>query len=446
MTHFKPIQGDPAAVNVHADQMTAAADKMTQAASVLRELGKDGSYRSKAISKFRTQASQLADVMTHASVRYRHAGHALDRYWPVLRDAQETAGKAISSANATDVGSAHNHYLALKARQTGEYLNPLNDPAEERRHQIELDQAEVAFHEQQTRYATAKQHYDEAVARLDRAAQTAIAEIDEGERYSHLNDTLYDDLKGFKEEYIDPVLDKVVEVVSKVLREVLPKLIEFIDALAELASLIAMVLTVIAAVLAVVSLIPGVGVVTGPLAGAVFLVARGFSLAAAALKGLKALAVGIQFLMGDATYGELMSAGIAVATTLVLSKVAGGGKITNALKASGLEGQLARAAGEAGAEIIGHEIGTTMDRGGETAETIWDRKWDGAPEFWESATDASLPGQLMNAIDDNATVDVSDMSTDFSGIDTDRIIDQAFGSDTVENRGLVTTSVCAEAA
>ena len=427
MTAFTPLPGNADVVASGAQSMKAAAAEMTAAAATLRGLADQGQYRSGAIDQFRTHAGELATVMTKASMRYQGAGQALADYAPQLRSAQERALAAIQAAKSTNVGFAKGRVRELKAQLLVDAAT-LN-PDEFHRTNAQFAEAKQDLEEQKGAYGRAVADYERAVDELKGHASAAAERIVSADEMSGLNDGLMDDLRGLKETYLDPLIAKVMEQAKKFLAPALKKLSTFLDELADLLNKMAVVLAVLAAVVTLIGVVfppaAAVGAAMFLVAGAVGTLALGLSTFSLAMK------VGL-FLLGDLTFGALLTSALTVAASVLLKG-----------KGKDVAGKVFKGGSTEFKEVVGNQAD---DLSGGTTDLLAIPVEEGLNHLFDDSF--VVPAELWNTfdagadavLDRGASSDVSDISTDFGSVDVDAIMGEAFSNETVEDRGLLCSS------
>ncbi|KRC54958.1 MULTISPECIES: hypothetical protein [unclassified Nocardioides] len=212
MTSFTPLPGDPHAVATEGHQMTSAAARMLAAAKTLNRIADTSDFQSDAIDGLRKNAGEMADVMVDAWYRYQFAGKALTEYAPKLEAAQKQADRAIAQHGSTDVWSARGHVARLEA----EKFNPLLGADERAELDAQISRAHSDLSHQESVAGQAEALYNDAVADRDRAAVAAMNQIESANKVSGLNDSFWDNFKGFREKYLDAIVEAVIDVLDAV--------------------------------------------------------------------------------------------------------------------------------------------------------------------------------------------------------------------------------------
>ncbi|MEI2809334.1 MAG: hypothetical protein V9F00_03755 [Nocardioides sp.] len=458
MTNFVPIPGDPDRVASGAREMQEAARIMSKAAAELRQIADSASYRSQAIDEFRGHAGELATTLTKASMRYSKSGDALAEYAPKLRAGQEDARDAIRTACSVDVGGAAQrveHY-----REEAQQSRSLQDHEEVQRNLTQLSIAQDDLRDQQATLKAAAAQYAAAVRAVQDAAANAADRIKDAEEVSQLNDNLMDDLEGLKEKYIKPLWDAMNAKIRELLVPFLKIFSELMDVIADTLSTIALTLAVIAVLLAVP--LPGIAAIFGSVAIVVGLLAVGVSTVSLISK------LGLT-LLGAMTPSELFWDGLLVGLS-VLIKIPMGRKLVKGLKKAGyskgqreyVQSAMDEAAGK-GLDWVSEfprdfiaNSSAPLDLSG----SLWSAFDDGTSDVTTGvlqAVDSEVTlvheaaqisaGTLGFTIDNlppdamgPAHQDVGALVTDFSQVNVDQILQDAFGAETVENRGMTCTA------
>lgn len=300
-SELAPLPGDPGALKTKADGLSTAAEQIQQAINQLRKLADRDDTVSLAIDSVRGNASEVADNITKAQVRYAGTAKALQEYAPKLESAQQRALRAISAYNTAQqqVSSAQSHLHEQQEQYKQDQASaptppPGAEPAKPFAQTPEGSRANQALGDANGAVSDALSEYNAAIAEIDEAAKTAISQIKKAISESGLNDGFWDklghalesawnDAVAWAKKYLAPVLDVIQKIAA---------------AIVDIGGYISMVLNILAVFIPVLA----------PIAAAVDIIV----LAAAAVSFLTTLAlVGL----GDRTLGDLLNTGI----TLVLS-------------------------------------------------------------------------------------------------------------------------------
>ncbi|WP_243062365.1 putative T7SS-secreted protein [Humibacter sp. RRB41] len=319
-SELAPLPGDPAALKTKADGLSSAAEQIQQAINHLRKLSDHDETVSLAIDSVRGNASDVADNITKAQVRYAGTAKALQDYAPKLESAQQRALRAITAYNGAQqqVDSAHSSQQHQQEQyQHDQATAPAPAPGADAPKSFADTpagtRANQAVSDANDAVSAALKEYHEAIAEVDSAAQTAISQIKKAIHDSGLNDGFWDklghalssawnDAVAWAKKYLAPVLDVIQRVAA---------------AIADIGGYLAMVLNILAVFIPVLA----------PIAAAVDIIV----LAAAAVSFLTTAAlVGL----GDRSLGDLLNTGI----TLVASALPIKGDAAALTKAGKLTG------------------------------------------------------------------------------------------------------------
>lgn len=322
-SELAPLPGDPTALKSKADELASSATQIQQAITQLRRLADNNDTVSEAVDKVRSKASDLANNITQAHIRYSGTAQALQEYAPKLEAAQQRAQRAITAHDAAQQQVANAQ--ASQQQQAAQYKQDQATKAAQASSSSSSSTAEPpqAFNDTPAgvkaaqglsdandSVANALSEYQAATAELDTAAQQAISKINSAMDDSHLNDSGWDKLKHLASEvvhemgslakkYLAPILDVVQQIAAK---------------LSDVLGWISLVVSIVAVFCPILA----------PLAAALDVA----TLALAALSFLTTLAL-VGF--GDRTWGDVISTGITVVlSALPYAKVVGkaGSKLT----------------------------------------------------------------------------------------------------------------------
>jgi hypothetical protein len=319
-SELAPLPGDPTALKSKADGLASAAEQIQQAIDHLRKLADRDDTVSLAIDSVRGNASDVADNITKAQVRYAGTARALQDYAPKLESAQQRALRAIAAYNSAQqqVNSAQSHLHQQQEQYKQDQASaptppPGAEPAKPFAQTPEGSRANQALSDANGAVSDALNEYNAAIAEIDEAAKTAISQIKKAISDSGLNDGFWDklghalesawnDAVAWAKKYLAPVLDVIQRVAA---------------AIVDIGGYISMALNILAVFIPVLA----------PIAAAVDIIV----LAAAAVSFLTTLAlVGL----GDRSLGDLLNTGI----TLVVSALPIKGDAAALTKAGKLTG------------------------------------------------------------------------------------------------------------
>lgn len=391
MTELVELPGDPVALKAKADALATAAEQIQKAINQLRTLADRDETVSLAVDKVRGKASDVADNITKAHVRYAGTAKALQEYAPKLESAQGRAKRAIAAHNSAvqTAGTAQTHLQnqtnQYKQDQANAPKNPSGDDAPTsfaetpagRRASQAVDDANQAV-------TDAIKEYNEAKAEVDAAAQTAISAIKTAIDDSGLNDGFWDKLGHWASD----ALHTVADVLQKYVAPILDVIQRVAAAIVDIGTWVSMVLNVLAVFIPVLA----------PLAAAVDIIV----LAAAAISFLTTAALVV---LGDRSLGDLLNTGI----TLVVSALpfkAGAGSLGKGLSKASEE------IGSRGASKLTAKFGAGLER-------ATSNKLGGALETLSKPLDAlaSKVGERGAALAEKSGVHVLDHFGEKTGMD-----------------------------
>ncbi|WP_062130750.1 hypothetical protein [Demequina aestuarii] len=198
MSALAPVPGDVPTVQRTASSYTDVADAVREAASQLRALAGDASIAaSDAVAALAAQAGDTADRLDKLHERYRVAGSALTTYAGELDAVKTEADAAISrhGVAAQDLAEAERwvaHYRTERLVAT-DPTQADEAHARQRHWEGQRDEAHAIMQ-------SAARDVEEAHARQDTAARTAKDAIDEAVDSDGLNDSWWDNVKGWVSE------------------------------------------------------------------------------------------------------------------------------------------------------------------------------------------------------------------------------------------------------
>ncbi|MCL2515073.1 MAG: hypothetical protein FWF16_03900 [Microbacteriaceae bacterium] len=292
-----PLPGDPVALKTRANALMSAAEQIQRAINDLRRLADRDDTVSEAIDKVRSKASDVADNITKAHVRYLGTAQALQEYAPKLEAGQQRAQRAIAAHTSAQqqVATAQASLQHQSEQYTHDQANqPASSssatPPQPFGTTAAGTRASQAVSDANDAVGNALGEYNAAIAEIDAAAQIAISMIDSAMDDSGLNDGFWDkvghvlsELKDLAQKYLAPFLDVLQKIAA---------------AVADIGGYLSMILNILAVFIPVLA----------PIAAAVDIIV----LAAAAISFLATAALVV---LGDRTLGDLLNTGI----TLVAS-------------------------------------------------------------------------------------------------------------------------------
>ena len=406
-----PLPGDPAFVQKQAAGMLTAADRMERAAARLRSLMEHDDYRSEAVDAVKQNADELAGVMTKASVRYRGTGDALHVYAGVLDAAQQQARRAIEQLGGTDVGQARSHVMSAETDEAVVRLDPLASGEDHRRTEIASRAARDDLARQEASARAAHASYEDARLDVEHAATIAASSIHHSVVASDLNDSFWDDFEAFKDAYLVPVLEAVVTVLTEVNK----------------------VLGVLALVLA---FVPGLQGLAAAL--------KTLSLALTLITFVATVALTV---LGERTFGELLTASLVLAASTIKLKGAAKPGAAAPKPGPGTEGNLAQSSAHmfaaikdghpdwkaGGQAVLGRGLDEAVDLAthallpAQVADFLVD------PQNWAAqqagqAYDKVVPADQQVSTNDLAASDVDPLASELHHVDAGAIVENAFAA------------------
>ncbi len=201
MTTPHLLAGDPEVVRTTATSYSETADAVTRAAQQIRNLARESATAtSDAIKALAENAGDVAARLERLNERYAIAGSALSTYGDALATAKESSSQnADRYADAVD---AYNHaqgqidHFVSTQRSTGD-IEQMEHAAEMIRYwanQRAYAQQDVSTYI--TRHATIE-------SERDAAAKTAKSQIDEAVDNDGLNDSMWDNIKGWVSDHAE---------------------------------------------------------------------------------------------------------------------------------------------------------------------------------------------------------------------------------------------------
>lgn len=222
-----PIEGAPHVVEGHGDTYVNTATAIEEAIELLQKIRDDDVTISKAVDRVRDDAGKVSGEIGKATERYSVTGVALIDYAAELDAAQTAADDAIERYDNAEI-----------QRQAAEDAD---------------DDDAVKVHEQAK--ADALGDWEAATGLRDTAADTAAAKINEIITDAEINDSFWDNLKGFFSEalaWIGDAIEAVLEFLAKVV-------VAIVSILAAVALLVAALFA--GPILAVLLVVAAVGII-----------------------------------------------------------------------------------------------------------------------------------------------------------------------------------------
>jgi hypothetical protein len=196
-----PVPGDPAVVRQGGWDYQSTADSIKRAGDSLRAI-EDGGMVSLALDAVMECKTEAVDNIAQAYSRYHDTGVALVDYASELAACQEAADAALADAAAAESTKTS----ALRSQRTYVNLRSDSDDVDDRRrYQRQIDNFQDDVDSANSSIGVAKAAVGEAKARRDRAAQTAIAKIQQVVGSDGLNDSWWDDWGSKLAEILDVI-------------------------------------------------------------------------------------------------------------------------------------------------------------------------------------------------------------------------------------------------
>lgn len=244
---LEQIDGQPHVVEGHGETYVNTAAAIEDAITMLRRIRDEDTTISKAIDRVRDESGRVSEEIAKATERYSVTGVALVDYADELQAAQLAADDAIESYAAAETSLAG----AEQARDSAKSGDSDAD--------LSGYDSQIAVYQQAK--SDARAGWDAALQRKNTAADAAAAKINEIISDADINDSWWDDVKGFFSEalaWIGDALQAVLEFLAKVV--------------VAIAAILAGVALLVAAVLAgpfvaVLLVVAGIGLITWVLTG-----------------------------------------------------------------------------------------------------------------------------------------------------------------------------------
>jgi hypothetical protein len=409
MDALTPLPGDPATLLSRAEDLDRSAAEIQLAIQNLRRLADHDETISKAISKVRDDVSDVASNVTKAHVRYTGTAAALREYAPKLEAAQGRAERAIAAYHSAgaDVASAQHRLQTAQDEYTPDDGSvPPNAYARDAMFASTPEgvRSQHAVQEAQAGVANAQREWAAALADMTHAAQHAASLIDAAMDASGLNDGFWDVIGGAWDEfaawakkYLGPILDVLQKIAAQI---------------ANIAGILALVFGILGVFFPALEGIAGIFEM-------ISLVASLVSFACTLI-----LAV-----MGDRTWGDVLSTGIVAVTACLGSSAFGGGETSiigsiGSKVGSKLEGTVAGG-------IVGR---TTASLAGDAADEV---AAQGGTFLQQALASGAVQDAMVGTIYNHIATEGADLLSDEVGINAGGYLDHATGQERPE--GLWTT-------
>ncbi|WP_293695090.1 hypothetical protein [uncultured Agrococcus sp.] len=199
---LSPLEGEPFVVEGHGTTYINTAKAIGEAVDLLRKIRDDDTTISKAVDRIRDDASDVSGEIELATERYEVTGTALVDYAAELRAAQQEAEAAIE-----DWESAQQLLDDARAARSQAAAN-----SEERNPDLSAHDATIGGYE--SAMGTAESSRDAAERRKNEAAEHAAALIQDIIGDAEINDSWWDDVKGFFSDAWDWIGEALTELLK----------------------------------------------------------------------------------------------------------------------------------------------------------------------------------------------------------------------------------------
>lgn len=351
MEILTPLSGDPDALIQAARGQQDVARAIESAAQALRLIATGELGVSEAVDALGVKSSEIATLIMRAQVRFSDTSDALNVYAHKLKSAQHRADAARARYNEAE----DHHSTAQRHRSTVDDQTARSDPADPSLPDLIIRGLKIA--EQAAEFArdatAAFADYGVAAAEKEAAALEAIGRITVAADKSGLNDSLFDYLAAGWDAFMQWVRDN---------SEFLAMLDDVLAAIGQWASFLSTIFSLLA-------LIPGLGIVFGPLALATKIIAIAATVLALVITILLVISGS-----GRKSIGDLIGQAIGAAVTCIPIPFGGAAagtavraamQVTAGRTVSRISGEVVTIVidevGSASSEYVGELIGSTAD-------------------------------------------------------------------------------------
>ena len=174
-----PLTGSAGTVDGHGTAYANTARAIRDAVQLLREIRDDSETISKAVDEVRSETAEVSDQIELATERYEVTGQALREYASELLAAQQQADDAIEAWQ-----SAHRRLAAAESARAA-----ADDDADSSFDDA-VDRAHAAIAEAEREWQAASSRKDDAGGRAADMIRRVVADAE-------INDSLWDDFRGF---------------------------------------------------------------------------------------------------------------------------------------------------------------------------------------------------------------------------------------------------------
>lgn len=195
-----PLDGDPSVVEGHGTTYKNTAKAITEAVDLLRQIRNEDTTVSKAVDRVRDDAGDVSADIELATERYEVTGVALVDYAGELLAAQRAADEAIEEWES--------------AKQLLESAQDAKDRAEAAAEEDtpDLSQHTATIRGYESAMQTAETNWHNAEQRKNEAAEHAAALINDIISDAEINDSWWDNVKGFFSDAWDWLGDALAEI------------------------------------------------------------------------------------------------------------------------------------------------------------------------------------------------------------------------------------------
>lgn len=236
-----PIPGEPTRVDLFGRQYIGTADSIVRAAANLEVALRDDFGQSDAIDAIREAATDVSRRIVKAEDRYRGVGDAMVAYALQLTGAQADSLAALTSADTarTAASSARNmvNYYDQKVN------DPETAPANVSSYSDSYDTWDTKLSTAETQLSNAVGALAAAIAQRDRAANTAVAAVEDVENSGDLNDSGWDNIVQWVQENKE-IIDLIVDIVGYIATAVMIVAL-FIPGLNVIVGIVALIATIV---------------------------------------------------------------------------------------------------------------------------------------------------------------------------------------------------------
>ena len=197
-----PLEGEPFVVEGHGTTYINTAKAIGEAVDMLRKIRDDDTTISKAVDSVRDEAGDVSGQIELATERYEVTGTALVDYAAELRAAQAEADAAIEDWESAQHLLEDARSVRSEAAANSEQSNP------------DLSSYDAAISAHESALGTAEANWDAAERRKSEAAEHAAALIQDIISDAEINDSWWDNVKGFFSDAWDWIGEALTELLK----------------------------------------------------------------------------------------------------------------------------------------------------------------------------------------------------------------------------------------